>query len=202
MKIFGHPMSTCTRKVLTTLAELHTPYELVVVDLGKGENKLPPHIARQPFGQIPTLEDDGFSVYESRAICRYLNEKANGPLVPKDLRERAVAEQWISVETSNFSTHAMKFVYQYAFKRPVEASVLEQAGHALDKASAILDAQLAKTPFIAGSTFTLADICYMPYLEYTATTPASEIYGKYPNLLAWWNKLSERPSWRKVTGRA
>jgi glutathione S-transferase len=202
MKIFGHPMSTCTRKVLTTLAETHTPYELVVVDFAKGEHKQPPHTLRQPFGQVPALEDDGFALYESRAMCRYLNDKVDGPLVPRDLRARAVAEQWISIESANFSGHAMKFVYQYTFKRDVEAKVLEAAGQALDKTLGIMDAQLAKHPYIAGSTFTLADICYMPYLEYVMASPAKEIVAKHPNVSAWWTKISDRPSWRKVTGRA
>jgi glutathione S-transferase len=202
MKIFGHPMSTCTRKVLTTLAETHTPYELVVVDFAKGEHKQPPHTLRQPFGQVPALEDDGFALYESRAMCRYLNDKVDGPLVPRDLRARAVAEQWISIESANFSGHAMKFVYQYIFKRDVEAKVLEAAGQALDKTLGIMDAQLAKHPYIAGSTFTLADICYMPYLEYVMASPAKEIVAKHPNVSAWWIKISDRPSWRKVTGRA
>jgi glutathione S-transferase len=201
MKIFGHPMSTCTRKVLTTLAETHTPYELVLVDFAKGEHKQEPHLSRQPFGQIPALEDDGFALYESRAISRYINEKVKGSLMPNDVRGRAIAEQWISIESANFSAHAMKFVYQYIFKRPVEPTVLEQAGQGFDKALGIMDAQLAKNAFIAGPTFTLADICFMPYLDYAMTTPAKEIASKHANLLAWWTKISERPSWQKVTGR-
>jgi glutathione S-transferase len=122
--------------------------------------------------------------------------------VPRDLRARAVAEQWISIETSNFSAHAMKFVYQHIFKREQEASVLEQAGQSLDKALGIMNTQLGKNPFIAGQTFTLADICYMPYIEYVMNTPAKEIFAKHPNVAAWWTKISDRPSWRKVTDRA
>src|ERR1044071_8922798 len=103
MKIFGHPMSTCTRKVLMTLLETGTPYELVVIDFGKGEHKQEPHLSRQPFGQVPALEDAGLELYESRAMCRYINDKVQGPLVPRDVADRARMEQWISIETSNFS---------------------------------------------------------------------------------------------------
>ena len=70
MKIYGHPLSTCTRKVLTTLVETNQPYELVTLDFMKGEHKQPAHLARQPFGRMPTLDDDGFTLYESRAMCR------------------------------------------------------------------------------------------------------------------------------------
>ena len=111
MKLYGHPYSTCTRKILLTLAETNTPYELNVVDFAKGEHKQQPHLSRQPFGQVPAIEDDGFALYESRAIARYINQKVRGKLVPTDLFEHARMEQWISIETSNFSGPAMKFIF-------------------------------------------------------------------------------------------
>ncbi len=76
IKLFGHPMSTCTRKVLFTLNETNTPYEMEMVDITKGAHKSPEHVARQPFGQLPALDDDGFKMYESRAMARYIDEKA------------------------------------------------------------------------------------------------------------------------------
>ena len=89
IKLYGHPMSTCTRKVLTTMIETGTPYEFQMVDIMQGEQKRPENLERQPFGQIPTIDDGGFELYESRAICRYLNEKAGGKLVPSELRQKA-----------------------------------------------------------------------------------------------------------------
>jgi glutathione S-transferase len=135
-------------------------------------------------------------------MARYINDKASGKLIPGDAKGRARMEQWISVETSEFSGNAMKFIYEYMFKRPQEPAVLEAAGNALDTTCAVMDRQLAKTPFLAGSDLTIADIGYMPYLEYAMATPAKDIFAKYPHLMAWWNKLSERPSWRKATGKA
>ena len=202
MKIYGHPMSTCTRKVLMTLLETGTPYEMVVVDFAKGEHKQEPHLSRQPFGQVPALQDGDFELYESRAMCRYVNDKASGSLMPRDARDRARAEQWISVETSNFSSAIMKFVFHHVFQRQQTPETLEAAGAQLDKALAIMDKQLASHPFIAGDSFSLADICFMPYVEYAMSTPAKERFAKHPNVSAWWNKVSERPSWRKVAGRA
>ena len=202
MKIYGHPMSTCTRKVLMTLGETNTPYELVVVDLLKGEQKQPAQLARQPFGKVPALEDGDFEMYESRAMCRYINDKANGSLVPRDLRARASMEQWISVETENFSGNVMKFVFHHMFHRQQAPEVLETAGGNLDKALAVMDKQLAKHPFIAGETFTIADISFMPYLEYGMVTPAKDRISGHARVAAWWSKISERPTWRKVAGRA
>ena len=201
LKIFGHPMSTCTRKVLMTLAETNTPYELSTIDFAKGEHKQPAHLARQPFGQIPALDDDGFAIYESRAICRYIDEKVSGKLIPSDIKARAVMEQWISVETSNFTPHAMKFIYHHTFGRTQDAAVLEAATKGLETALGVMDVRLGKSPFLAGDQLTLADVCFMPYVEYVMGTPAKEIITKYPHVIAWWNKVSERPTWQKTAGR-
>lgn len=201
MKIFGHPMSTCTRKVLTTCVETNTPYELETVDFGVGAHKQEPHLSRQPFGQLPAIDDDGFALYESRAICRYIDDKAGRVLQPADIRTRALMEQWISVETSNFTPHAMKFVYRYVFKREVADDAMATASTGLAACLTVMEAQLAKTPYLSGDAFTLADLGYMPYIEYSAQTPAVEIYARFPQVMAWWNKVSDRPSWKQVTGR-
>jgi glutathione S-transferase len=199
--LFGHPMSTCTRKVLTALAETETPYELRLVDLGKGEHKQEPHLSRQPFGQIPAIDDDGFMLYESRAICRYLAAKTGGKLLPTDIKQRALVDQWLSIEQSNFSPNAMKFVYHYAFKRNQEQSVLDAAGDMLDKVYATISAPLASSPFLGGDSFSIADIGFMPYIEYMQTSPAHATLEKYQSVLAWWKRVSSRPSWAKATGR-
>lgn len=201
LTIYGHPMSTCTRKVLTTLAETNTPFEMRTVDFATGEHKKEPHLSRQPFGRVPAIDDDGFQMFESRAICRYLNDKAQGKLLPKDAKARAKVEQWISIETSEYTGHAMKYVYHHIFNTPQEQAVLDAARKALETTTAVMNKALGSSPFIAGEEFTLADICFMPYFDYTAGTPLSDLYGKHENLTAWWKRVSERPSWKKATGK-
>ena len=76
IKLYGMAMSTCTRRVRCVLEEMGLPYEIVLIDLGKGEQKQPTHLLIQPFGQVPVLEDtDGTKIFESRAIMRYLLKK-------------------------------------------------------------------------------------------------------------------------------
>jgi glutathione S-transferase len=185
-----------------TLAETNTPHEFTLVDFAKGEHKAEPHMSRQPFGQVPSLEDGDFKLYESRAMCRYINDKAKGSLIPSDLRDCARMEQWISVETSNFTGPVMKPVFHHIFRREQPAEVLKTAAAQLDAALGIMDKQLATSPFIAGSSFTLADVCFMPYIEYGMATPAKDQFAKHAHVMAWWNKISERPTWKKVAGRA
>jgi len=202
IRLFGSSYSTCTRKVLTTLLETATPYELVNIDFAKREHKQEPHLGRQPFGQIPAIDDEGFGLFESRAICRYISAKAGGRLTPADVRQRALMDQWMSVEQSNFSPHAMKFVYHYVFKRPQEPAVLEAAEAALDLAFKALSKPLASQAFLANDELSLADIGYMPYLEHFASTPLTSKLEQYPHVVAWWDRLRQRDSWRKINGRA
>jgi glutathione S-transferase len=185
-----------------TLAETKTPHELVMVDFAKGEHKQPAHLARQPFGKVPALEDGSLELYESRAMCRYINEKVGGALIPSDLADRARMEQWISIEASNFTGPVMKFVAHHVFHFEQPADALEAAGPQLEASLVVMDKQLASHPFIAGDKFTLADVCFMPYIDYGMMTPAKDIFAKHPHVTAWWNKISERPTWRQVAGRA
>ncbi len=206
MKIYGHPMSTCTRKVLATLAEKQAKFDLVTVEFATGEHKKPAHLARQPFGQIPALEDGTFQLYESRAMIRYIDETVPGQaLTPKDPKGRAVMEQWISIETSNFTPHAMAYVYQYVFAPmrglPTDLTKITDAKPKLDLCLDILDKHLAKGPHMVGDAFTLADICYMPYFEYAMATPAKELIEARSNVSAWWKRVSERASWKTATGK-
>jgi glutathione S-transferase len=206
MKIFGHSVSTCTRKVLTTLAEKQAKFELVTVELATGGQKQPDFMVRQPFGQIPALEDGDFRLYESRAISRYLDETLPGQaLTPKEPKGRAIMEQWISIETSNFTPYAMAYIYQYVFgpkrgQQPDLAKV-EEAKPKLEKCLAVMDAHLADGPHFLGDQFTLADIFYMPYFAYAMTTPAKDLFHAKANVTAWWERVSERASWKAVTAK-
>jgi glutathione S-transferase len=205
MKLYGHPMSTCTRKVLTTLAEKGAEAEFVLVDLMKGEQKQPENLARQPFGRVPALDDGGFWLYESRAIVRYLDEKLAGPkLQPSDPKERALMEQWTSVEYSYFSGPAMKIVFELLFhkmagKAPdmdIVKAAREQLGPVLD----IADKALVKQDFFGGKTFSLADITWMPYVQYLFAAEQGDLITSRAGTKAWWERVSTRPSWKKVAG--
>jgi glutathione S-transferase len=201
IKVFGHPASTCTRKVLFTLNETATPFELEMVDITKGAHKSAEHVARQPFGQLPALADGGFEMFESRAMARYIDEKAGFKLTPKDPQQRAKMEQWISVETSDFAAHAMTFVANDVFKRPQQEEVLANAGAKLEQCVGVMDAALAASgkPFLVGDQMTLADVVFAPYVEYCMVSPsANAIFAKHPHFTAWWNRVSERPAWQKV----
>ena len=122
LKLYGMPGSTCTRRVATVLKEKNVPYELVLVDLSKGEHKAAAFVAKQPFGQVPYLvDDDGFTLFESRAMCRYIAAKyrAQGnKIVPDadDVQGNALLEQAVSIEGSNFDPFASGIAVEKVFR--------------------------------------------------------------------------------------
>ncbi|MDI1430915.1 MULTISPECIES: glutathione S-transferase family protein [Polyangium] len=204
MKVYGHPASTCTRKLLCALAEKGVDYEFVLVDIMKGDQKSAEHLARHPFGVVPVLDDDGFVLYESRAILRYLNAKLGG-LAPTDAKDLGVMEQWISVEQSYFSPPAMKAILEIFFS-PMKGTTPDPDVIAKGKAEAakaldVLDRALVGKEFLAGS-FSIAEITYAPYFQYLFDTGLGDIVKERPNVAAWWSRISERPSWQKAIGKA
>lgn len=208
MKVYGHPMSTCTQKVLTVLAEKEHKADFVLVDLMKGETKSAEHVARQPFGVVPTIDHDGFTLYESRAICRYLDEALPGAkLTPATARDRGMMEQWISVEQSYFSPAVMKILGQTLFAqmfgRAPDEAVLKAGRESLAKAASVLDKHLsAGSDYLVGSQFTIADICYLPYVAYTFAAQQGDIITDHKHLASWWSRCSERKSWQIASGKA
>ena len=208
-QIKGLAMSTCTRTVVAAFEEIGgLSYEIVPVDFQAAEHKSADYLATfQPFGQIPVLLEGDFKMFESRAIIRYVAAKHGADtLYPTDLKKRAIVEQWLSVNQSN-NGPATDIVVEFIFKKmrggsPDESRVPELT-EKLNNYLAILDKQLASTgAFIAGSDFTLADVSFLPYFEYLLTIPQfSNAFDKHEHVKKWWEAASNRPSWKKATGK-
>ena len=104
LTLVGFAASTCTRRVKTVLEEKGVPYEFKVVDGSKGEHKTEAFLQKQPFGQVPYIDDDGFILYESRAIARYIAAKYRNqgtPLIPdpSDLKATTFSMSSLPVPT-------------------------------------------------------------------------------------------------------
>ncbi|MBN8228875.1 glutathione S-transferase family protein [Corallococcus macrosporus] len=202
MKLYGNPMSTCTRKVLTVLAEKGREVEFINIDLQKGEQKSPAHLARQPFGVVPALElDDGFMMYESRAIARFLDRTLPGTsLTPADPKGYALMEQFIGVEQSYFSGPAMKVVME-RFRGTNNEENIAKGREGVKHPLEVIDAVLAKQPFLAGKDFTLAEVSWAPYVEYLFVVGEKDLVTPHKHVVAWWERVSNRPSVKKAFGK-
>lgn len=198
--VHGNPNSTCTRKVLTTLEEKGASYELRVVDLSKREQKSSEHLARQPFGVVPVLDHDGFEMYESRAIVRYLDRALPGAsLTPADPRDAARMDQYISIEQSYFSPPSLQLLFQSRNASPDAALIAEQRKK-LEHAADVVDRRLAEARFVGGDAFSLGDIAYMPYCGMLVRLGHGEVIDSRSNLARWWSEVSSRSSWKKAAG--
>lgn len=158
--VHGVHFSICTRRVLMTLEEKGASYEIKPVDLAKGEHKSPEFLAKQPFGQIPVLYDDDFKVYESLAVCRYIDDTVSGQqLVPKDAKQKALVEQWISIEECNFES-AKTLVHELFVKKlfglTTDNAVVEENKKKLETFLKIWNTHLEGKSFIVGDSLTLA----------------------------------------------
>jgi len=96
--IFGPAYSTYARSARLALEEKGVPYKLQEVDIMKGECQTPAYLARQPFAKVPAFEHDGFTLYETAAIERYVDQAFPGPkLQPADPKRQARMTQIISI---------------------------------------------------------------------------------------------------------
>ncbi|KAG2142274.1 glutathione S-transferase [Suillus bovinus] len=207
VKLYGFPGSTCTRLVALVCKEKNIPYELTQVNLMKGEQKAPSFTAIQPFGQVPYIDDDGFILYESRAIARYIIKKhpnQGTPLIPSDPKAEALFEQAASIETFNFNAFVAPIVAEKVFKprrglQPDEARVSELLATLQSKMDAY-EVILSKQKYLAGDSVTLADLSHLPYgtAFYGLGGVFAEVFDSRPNLARWWKDISNRPAWLAV----
>ncbi|KAI8682095.1 hypothetical protein NCS55_00463900 [Fusarium keratoplasticum] len=207
LKLYGHPDSLCTRRVLLVLAEKGIEYEFVNVDFMAGEQKRAPYEERMPFGQIPAFEDGSLRLYESRAIGRYLASqyRSHGiDLLPAvdDAQGWAIFEQFASVEYSQFFDAALQVLWLKLFNPAFGISSDEVATKTgVEKLHAkldVLDKILSKQSYLGGPDFTVVDIFYMPAVNALHEAGEGQAFERRKNLGAWWNKVSSRESWKKV----
>lgn len=206
-KILGLHGSTCSRTVMATLYECGQTFEMQSIDFAHGEHKSAEYLAKhQPFGQIPVFYDGDFRIFESRAVARYIASKhQNDSLYPADLKKRAIVEQWLSVNQSNagpVSAIVGEFYFGPLFAgKAGDTTKIPAMTEALNKLFDILEAQLKTTKYLAGEDFTLADLVWLPYLDYMTTKCAGfeKPFEGHSHLKAWYAACSGRASWKKAT---
>ena len=207
MKIYGHPLSSCTRKVLMLLAEKGRDTDFEIVDLFAHAQRSPEHLARHPFGVVPVLVDGDFVLYESRAILRYLDARCDGDsLTPKGARAVARMNQWLSVDQSYVAPHTRSLAIERLLRKreglEPRADIVDAAEKALATAFETIDCALAGSTWLAGDAISLADLSLTPYVASLPMIGAAHTIANRPHLAGWWERVSARPSWKSVIARA
>lgn len=205
--LYGSMFSQCSRRVMTAILEKGQTFKLENIDLSKGQHKAPEHLARQPFGQIPVLEDSDIQIFESRAIARYVAEKYAGQgteLLGTTGKERATIYTWLEVEAQNFNPPASAIVKEAVFHPMMNIPTdREKVSHLAEQLAKVLDVyekQLEGRAYLAGDAFSLADLVHLPYASMLFRAGQADLIESRPNVSRWWKSIATRPSWRKVTG--
>ena len=193
LKIYGADLSTPVTKARFTANLLGMKYDYIRIDLRGGEHQKPEFLKLHPAGKIPVIDDDGFVLFESNAIIRYLAEKNKSPLYPKDLKERVLVDQWIEFGSHHVGQAMSKVVFNRLFapmrKVPVDEQSLKDGLGFLDRFLPIIDNQLAKNKFLAGNQLSLADINLLAILD--PVEVAKIDLSKYKNIVKWRSGLKK-----------
>jgi glutathione S-transferase len=198
-KIWGRNTSSNVQKTIWALGEMKLPFERSDVGGSFGRTKEPFYLAMNPNSLVPTLEDeDGFTLWESNSICRYLAAKhQNRTLEPADLKTRALAQQWMDWQLSVMAP-AITPVFWGLIRTPPEnrdANAIAAGREKTIAAARIMDAQLGRTKFMAADDFSYGDIplgiMIYRYMQLIPERPAT------PNLDRWYAAISSRPAFKE-----
>jgi glutathione S-transferase len=207
------PGSPFARAVLATLEEKCVAYRIAPV--APGTMKSPQHLARHPFGRVPVMEHDGFSLYETQAILRYLDRILPAPaLTPADPRRAARMDQVMNINDWYLFPGVGSVI---VFHRVVGPRVMGLTPNeaaisaAMPKARTVfteLARLLGEQPFFTGDALSLADLMVAPAVAFFTQTPEwTELGAPHANLVAWLSRMEARPSltattWERVTEMA
>jgi glutathione S-transferase len=201
--VYGFPRSTYVNIVRLVLTHKDVPYIFHDLEpvMGKAE-----HLALHPFNRVPILRHGDFTVYETSAIASYVDEAFDGPrLTPRDVRERARMNQWVSAVNSYYYPY---MIYHVTHERLVYpelgiASDEKVVAHALPKvelALAVMERELSQGhDYLLGSELTLADFFILPStFAFSLTEESKVMYPKYPAFCRWRERMDNLPTTRKL----
>jgi len=198
LKILGRKTSSNVQKVLWCCAELGIPFEREDVGGPFGKNRTPDYLALNPNGLVPTIDDDGFVLWESNAIVRYLCGKhGDGNLMPRDRRQRANADRWMDWQQTTLGP-PMGVLFRALIKSPPDDLAPSEIEAAMQKAVPawrMLEAQLGGRLFVAGEALTMADIALGNAVHRWYSLPRER--PDMPGIAAWYARLNERPAYRE-----
>jgi len=199
LKIYGTKTSSNVQKVLWCCGELGLPFERDENIGGPSRNdRTAAYMALNPNGLIPTMDEDGFILWESNVIVRYLSAKyGTGTLCPADLAQRADCERWMDWQQTAIAP-PMGVAFRGLLRKPPDAIPEDQVRTAVRKAGdtwKILDAHLATRPFVGGATLTMGDIALGNAIHRWYRLPVER-----PDLLhlkSWYGRCCERPAYQQ-----
>ena len=196
--VHGIPGSPYVRMPLLACEEKGAPYRIAAMQFG--QNKTPEYLARHPFGRIPVIEHDGFWLYESAAIIRYIDQVFPGPsLTPADPKAQARMNQvmgivdWYVMPTITAAIGWNRIIAPM-IGRPVDEAAVANAVPGATTCIRALEQLLGNSPYVAGNSVSLGDLMLIAHLELFPASPEGAAILKGSPLLAWIKRMRARPS--------
>jgi len=199
LQLWGNADSVNVQKILWCCEELGLAYQRIDAGRHFGVVNTPEFRRLNPNGLVPTIDDEGFLLWESNTILRYLAAKhAPGTLWPTDVQQRALADRWM--DWANSTLWPTMVPLFRAFMRTPEAqrdaAAIEAVRLETVEELTIIDAQLARSAFVGGDAFTMGDIAVGCAVWRWMALPVER--PPLPNLQRWFDALAARPAYRRV----
>jgi glutathione S-transferase len=202
MKLYDAAFSPNCLRVRAVAHELDLELEIVAVDIFKGEGAKEWFRALNPNGKVPVLEDEGFVLWESRAITAYLvGKRPERGLYPSDPQARALVDQWSYWQAIHLGPAMQKVAFERVLKRrfgrgePDEAVIAEQMKE-VDRGLRVLDQSLSAHAWVAAEAPTIADFAVAS--TFVQREPAGISLAEVPAVADWIARLEARPSWARA----
>lgn len=199
--LYGPALSTYVRTVRLVMVEKNLAYDLVEVDIMRGEHQAPAHRARHPFGKVPAFEHDGLTLYETAAITRYLDAAfPEVTLTPSEPRQVGRMQQAISVVDAYAYPALIGTVVIQRVVAPMRGEAADEAAIAqampmVETSLRAFDAMLEGAVWLSGGDLGLADLHLAPVMAYFAATPEGQrTLPGHTNLQRWWAGMATRES--------
>lgn len=198
MKLYGHPYSAAARRVQVLCEECAIPYTYQTVDLMKGEQYTPAYLALNPNAKVPVIDDDGFVLWESQAIMRYLCDKHKAQTwYPAEPKARAQTESWLDWNQTRLGPEASKIMFNTHFAGDKgNPQAIEDAKTWLAKILPMMDGELSKRKYLCGDQPTLADLAAATNIAYLEACKYD--LSAYPAVTKWYGTIKNRPSFAKT----
>ena len=198
-KIHGFPLSIPSNRVRFVANYMGIDYEFVPVSLPTGENMHDEHKKLHPAGKVPAMDDDGFVLFESGSIVKYLARKYDSPLYPKGLKESALVDTWTDFVSSHVGTALVRVFFNRvlapAFGVEVDERSINDGLSFLERFLPVIDNRLSESPYLAGDNISLADFNLLAILD---PAEVSEIdLSPYPNIVKWRTGLQSQEFYTK-----
>ena len=202
MQIYADPITANSHKVIAGLKFMEVDYTLNHTDFFKGEHKSPEYLKINPNACVPSMVDDGFTLWESNAILQYAADKHNRTQAyPTDLKTRADVNRWLLWESSSWFPSCYVYLVENCVKPLLEEkpdpTVLAGEEPNFRKLAGILDSRLAGGEWLCGSNPTIADIAVAAPMH--LHTEQGFPLNDFPNLARWMTeKVENLPAWKET----